>query len=173
MDGESTLEEYRVLDAEGGAEPWPLLRIPYDPNTTNDHPVPKQAFLERIHTAFTSQLAQLGRRSVNLTIDDILRQVYPLWDLWEDKKAKKHLRQQIRRKFNRLLEKISKEIKLDVRREGNTFSISRLGGDDAKRLIKFLSRTAHRTDEFRLVLEPQKHEEPMQLTLPLDLDELA
>lgn len=104
----------KVMDLEEGEEPRSLYIVPLDPDWSAEDDYGKRAIEERVRASLVSLVgSQLDSESIEIDVEDLLRQTIEVWDIWRSNSAKEDIRNFVKkyaREVFREIEKVGVEI---------------------------------------------------------------
>lgn len=135
----------RVLALTEGDDPRTLQLIPYSSNTsgTVDN-FNERVFLERLRSAIASLFANMKRSATQHPLDELIRQVIPVWEQWKNPEETRHVRSKVRQIVGKMIHELyaATNVKCDLNQ--NIISLPGVSSSELSRIRGYLQSSLFR-----------------------------
>lgn len=98
----------KVIELEDGEDPRPLYLVPLDPSIDAQDEYGREVLNERVRSALASLIgSRLDEQDFEVGVDEVLRTAIEVWDVWDDRESKAHLRNAVTSYMREVLRQIS------------------------------------------------------------------
>lgn len=147
----SLVSPIQVIDTTKSAA-QPLYLIPCDPsiNSFKTDSYAKQVFDEQIRITISSMIiTSVGKAPYDLLINDILREIIVVWDLWKSQNSKKYYQNYVRPYLKSIIEALTKNVSINVTSISGGWRFESIDQTTKKSLIRFFQSPKYRDGNFQ------------------------